>query len=57
MYMFVNTHIYVIYINYVCINVYITSHINEGAILHIPALTDVPYLQLETDLAPNGCDS
>lgn len=56
MYMLVYTHIFIC-INYLCINVYLTSHTNEGTLLHIPALTDVPHLQLETDLAPNGCDS
>lgn len=50
MHMLAYTHILVTYINYVCINVYTTSHVSEEAILHIPALTDVLYLQLETDL-------
>lgn len=51
------TCIYVIYINYACINVYTISHVSEEDILHIPGLTGVLYRQLETDLALNGCDS
>lgn len=43
--------------NRICINMYIASCVSGEAVLDTAVPTDVPYLPLETDLAPNDHNS